>query len=208
MNTKGLKLALATTLLTMIIAGMGQPVHAWQTNVRGDKASYIPGDVGTLIITVVNDSPTETLEIRNFTVYFPWAGYVDGKWNPQGNVSFNLNPVKVLSTNTGTNPDNIYTYQAPFTIPAWFSGSEFSTNCPGNPTVRYGLYNECVLVGTNDNNLRYENQFFSLAMAIPTYNPPSLVSMAIPIATLVVLVAATAFMFLTWASVRRLELRK
>ena len=207
MNTKSLSLLLSTALLAFLIAGIATPVHAFQTNVRGDRASYVPGDVGNLIVTIVNDSPTETMEIRNFTVYFPWAGYLDGKWYTQGNVSFNLNPYKVLTTNTGTAPDNVYTYQAQFSIPSWFGG-DFNTNCPGNPSARYGLYNACVLVGTNQNNLRYENEFFSLPMAIPTYNPPSLVSMAVPIATLVVLVAATAFMFLTWASVKRLELRK
>lgn len=203
MKTQILSL-LVTAVLAVAIA-MPQLAHAQTLSQRTDRASYVPGDSGTLILTFVNESPTETVELRNITVYFPWAGYVDGKW--QGNVSDNFGPKQLGTSGSG---QNIYTHPVTFTIPSWYSGGSLGYGCPGGTvTTRYGLYGDCVLVGSNQDNLKYDTErVSSIPIALPVYNPVSLVSMAIPIATLVVLVIATAFLAMTWSGIRRLESKK
>ncbi len=203
---KIVKNSAAVAALLVVTLVLAQPVHAQTLSVRADRASYVPGDSGTLFISIVNESPTQTVEIRNITVYFPWAGFVDGKWQG-GNVSVNLSPFKSLTTSSGG--DSIYNNPGiPFTIPGWFGGQRILFASCSDTTLRYGLYVGCILVGTNGNGLRYDATSFSILMAAATYNPPSLVSQALPIATLVVLVIATAFLFLAWTSLRRMETKK
>ncbi len=197
--------SLVVVALLAIVIAIPQPAHAQTLSQRTDRSSYVPGDTGTLILTFVNESPTETIELRNLTIYFPWAGYIDAKW--QGNVTENFSPFKALLT-SGSG-QNIYTHQVTFTIPSWYSGSSLGFNCPGTTITRYGLYGDCILVGSNQNNLRYDGHGVgSIPIALPVYNPVSLVSMAIPIATLVVLAIATGFLAMTWSGIRRLESKK
>ncbi len=202
MKMKNAKRALATTLALVVILALGQTAHAQSITGQSDRASYVPGDSGTLTVTIVNNDATNTLEIRNITVYFPWATFRDGKWDG-ANVSINLSPWKVLGSSGSNN--NLYTTSLGFSIPSWFAGSFFSTPsfCPGNTTTRYGQYYGCILVGTTSNSPRYEGNDFNLPMALPTYTPTSIVAQWLPIATLVVLVVATAFLGLAWMSLRR-----
>lgn len=204
MKTKILSLVIVALLA--FVAAIPSPAHAQTLSQRTDRASYVPGDSGTLILTFVNESPTEPVELRNITVYFPWAGYVDGTW--QGNVSENFPQFKLLGT--VSSGQNIYTHPVTFTIPSWYSGGSLGYGCPGGTTTtRYGLHSDCILVGSNQNNQRYEaDGVASIPIALPVYNPVSLVSMAIPIATLLVLVIATAFLAMTWSGIKRLESKK
>lgn len=194
--------AVATLLLALTIAAISLPVHAQSVNWRLDRSAYAPSDSGTLTITVINTDGRNTLEIRNFTVYYPWASYdTNGKWLPGGNISFNLSPFKVLTTANGGG--NNYSYTTPsFTIPSWWgaaSGQQYG--CPGGGTdVRYGTYSACILVGTNSNGLSYITTHFSVTMAIATYTPTSLsvLNTWVPLATMVVLIIATAFLAMAW----------
>jgi len=199
------KCLLATLLLIAFIATFGQTVHAQPTtSVQTDRASYVPGDSGTLTVTIINNSPTDTLEIRNLTIYWPWAQYVNGQWPSGANTTQNLSPWPLLgSSQSGS---NIKTYSYSFSVPSWFAGSLFGTGstCPGGNGPRYSTsYHGCVIVGYTASPPRYSNLGFSVAMAIPTYTPTSIVSQWLPIATLVVLVVATAFLALLWTSTRR-----
>ncbi len=206
MNVKR-KLSMAIAITAIIALAIAPPAHAQTVTTRTDQASYTPGGSGTLFITIVNNSPTDTLELRNFTIYFPWAGFVDGKWDASNNVSTNLAPYKVLTTSGSPGGGNIYTWSTTFNIPSWFGGSGFG-NCPGSTNTRYGIYSSCLLLGTNQNGLRYEGQDVAISMAIATYQAPSLTSMILPIATFAILVIATALLFLAWSSLRRMEPRK
>ena len=207
MNLKN-KLAVTATILAVLAVAIAQPAHAQSITTRTDQASYTPGGTGTLYITIVNQSPTTTLEIRNLTIYFPWAGYVDGKWASGGNVSYNLSPYTVLTTSGSPGGGNIFLYNTAFTIPSWF-GAFAGTNCPGGTTsTRYGIYAGCILLGTNGNGLRYETMSFSMSMAIPTYNAPSFIDMIIPTATFGILVVSTGLLFAAWTSLKRLETKK
>ena len=208
MNLKS-KLAVTATILTVMAVVIAQPGHAQAITTRTDQASYTPGGAGTFYITVVNQSPTQTLEIRNITIYFPWAGYVDGKWAAGGNVSFNLSPYQVLTTSGSPGGGNIYLYNVQFTIPSWYGSFIGGSSCPGgNTSTRYGIYAGCVLLGTNTNGLRYETTSFSISMAIPTYEAPSFMTQIIPTATFAVLVVSTGILFMAWTSLKRLESKK
>ncbi len=203
MNMKNGKRIVAATLAIIAILALGQSAHAQSITERYDRASYIPGDSGTLTVSVINNSPTDTVEIRNVTIYFPWAGLVDGKWQSGANASINLAQWKTLgSAGSGS---NVYTASFGFSVPTWYGGplSSLGGNCPNSPQVRYGIYSSCVIVGITANPPRYETDGFSIIMAGATYTPASLTALWLPIATLVVLIVATAFLAMAWMSLRK-----
>src|SRR2546422_5347800 len=93
--------ATAISLLALIVAAFSMPAHAQTVNWRADKSAYIPGDTGTLTITIINTG-SNPLEVRNVTVYYPWAGYdTNGKWLTGGNISYNFSPFKELTSVSG-----------------------------------------------------------------------------------------------------------
>lgn len=207
MNRKIGKTAIATALVIAILATTGQSAHAqFNLYAKTDRASYVSGDSGTLMITIVNTG-SGPLQLNNITVYFPWAGY-DSNGNWQGNTT--SSSTQLIAAPSSGNPQPKYTLPGiQFTIPSWFGyGQSLSSfgSCPGSPNNRYGAYVSCILVGSAGN--RYEGVSLSAAgaaisLAIPTYTPISLVSEAIPIATLVVLAIATVLLGLLWTSSRR-----
>ncbi len=206
MNKKMRKYALASALTLVMVAAFGQTVHAQTSeNFRFNTASYVPGDSGTLTYFITNTAGTN-LFLKNITIYFPWAGYdSNNKW--QGNVSINFSPWKALVTNPSGGNVTYYN-QLSFQVPPWYGALFQSRSCPGNTRIRYGNYFGCVLIGTDQSNNYDTVDFPFVPIAQATYTPVSLVSQAIPIATLVVLVFATAFLFMAWTSLRRLETKK
>lgn len=207
MSQKTQKRIIATAIIVMTLVAIGQPVHAQQANTSAqyDRASYIPGDSGTLTVTIVNNNPTASLEVRNITIYWPWAQLVGGKWPSGANLTDNFaTPWPTVGSKSSGN--NIMTKSYGFSIPSWYGGSVFGSgsNCsdPGGP--RYDIsYHGCVAVGVTSSPPDYIVNSLSIQMSLPTYTPLSLSSQLIPIATLVVLVVATAFLFLAWSSLRR-----
>jgi hypothetical protein len=203
------KRIIAALLVVVAIAAVGQSAHAQPTiSTQADRASYVPGDSGTLTITLINPSGQNTLEIRNITVYFPWAQYVNGAWPSGANATQDLaKPWPVLGSAQSGN--NIKTFTFTFTIPSWYSGTFGGSgfgNCPDSMGPRYSTsYNSCVIVGYTDSPPQYRSHQFGISMAIPTYQPVSLTSQWLPIATLVVLVIATVFLAMAYGSLRRLN---
>ena len=202
------RLTVAVVMIAVIAVAWAPSAQAQIITTRTDQASYSPGGSGTLAITVVNDSPTDTLEIRNLTIYFPWAGFVDGKWAAGSNVTYNLTPYKVLTTSASPGGGNILTYNAQFTIPSWFGRFSSGSNCPDSTHVRYGIYSSCVLLGSNGNGLEYQGQTFSVSMAVPTYKVPSFTQMILPTAIFIVLVIGAALLFMAYTSLKRWEAKK
>ena len=205
MNRKIGKRAIAVAIIAVTLAVLGQPVYAqpYTTNTRPDKASYVPGDAGTLTITIVNTG-TQVIQLNNLTVYFPWAGFgPDGKW--QGNSSSSYTGTFIAAPGGSSSPVFTATFQ--FTTPSWYGSLSPTGGCGGTSSTRYGQYNNCIVVGSNQPNNRYELISFSpngeINMAAATYTPVSLVSQAVPLATLVVLVVATALLGMIWTSSRR-----
>jgi hypothetical protein len=195
---------LAMSLLALVLAITTLPAYAQPTvNTRTDKSAYAPGDAGTLTISIINTIGAP-LAIRNITVYYPWAGYdTNGKWLSNANFTNGLSPFVNLAA-TGANN---YSYTTPtFTIPSWWGiNSPRQFGCPGTTNTKFGTYSGCILLGTNSTN-RYEGFDFGVSMALAVYNPSTLsaISVWVPVATLVVLVVATAFLALAWNSLRKI----
>jgi hypothetical protein len=187
--------AIAAALALLIFSTIGQTVNAQTSETfRFSSPAYVPGDSGTVTYFVTNTAG-QTISVKNLTIYFPWAGYdPSNKW--QGNISINFSPWKTLVTNPAGG-NTTYSNQVNFQVPSWFGALFQNHNC-GNGHVRYGIFVGCVLIGTDQDNL-YDSVDFSVAIAQAVYTPVSLVSEAIPIATLIVLVIATGFLALTWS---------
>jgi len=79
-------------------------VYAWV-----DKPQYEVGETGTLYITVRNDR-TDSIEIRNVTIRFPWFAYVQDHW--EGNETIKGTPVDTISSEGGH-----YYREVKFTVP-------------------------------------------------------------------------------------------
>jgi hypothetical protein len=201
MNRKIRSYSIAIALSLIALSMAGQTVQAQTSeSFRFSSPAYVPGDSGTITYFITNTAGN-TISLKNLTIYFPWAGYdPSNKW--QGNVSINFSPWKTLVTNPAGG--NItYSNQVNFQVPAWFGALFQNHNC-GNGRIRYGLYAGCMLIGTDQDNL-YDSVDLSVAIAQAVYTPISLVSEAIPIATLIVLIFATAFLFMAWTNLRRLS---
>src|SRR2546425_9615205 len=114
--------ATAISLLALIVAAFSMPAHAQTVNWRADKSAYIPGDTGTLTITIINTG-SNPLEVRNVTVYYPWAGYdTNGKWLTGGNISYNFSPFKELTSVSGGG-NNIFYTTPPFSLSSFWGAA-------------------------------------------------------------------------------------
>lgn len=192
MNKKIRTLAAVSALALIMVIVFGQTVRAETTeNFRFNSASYIPGDSGTLTYFVTNTATT-TISLKNLTFYFPWAGYdANNKW--QGNVSINFSPWKTLVTNPAGGNVTYYN-QVSFQVPTWYGALAQNHDC-GNGRVRYGIFVGCVLIGTDQSNI-YDSRDLSVAIASAVYTPAStsILTQWVPVASLVVLIIATAIL--------------
>ncbi len=185
--------ALAISLLALVLAAVSLPVHAQpQVTTRTDKSAYAPGDSGTMTISIRNTIGSPLL-IRNITIYYPWAGYdTNGKWFT-ANYTYTVSPPVALAT---TGADNYsYTTQT-FSIPSWWGiNSQSQYRCPGSTNTRLGTWSHCILLGTNVTR-SYDGFDFAVPMALAVYNPSTLSAIQewVPVATLIVLVIATAIL--------------
>ena len=175
-----------------MVTVFGQTVRAETSETfRFNNASYIPGDSGTLTY-FVTDTAGVTLSLKNLTFYFPWAGYdANNKW--QGNVSINFSPWKTLVSNPAGGNVTYYN-QVSFQVPSWYGALAQNHNC-GNGRVRYGIFVGCVLIGTDQSNT-YDSTDLSVAIASAVYTPAStsVLTQWVPVASLVVLIIATAIL--------------
>src|SRR6266705_204689 len=73
-----------TLLAISILAGiMLTPSHASfivNTYARTDRASYVPGDSGTLLITIRN-SGTQAFTVKNISITYPWKAFITDHWD-------------------------------------------------------------------------------------------------------------------------------
>ena len=194
MNKKIRTWTIAAALTLIVFSTIGQTVHAQTSETfRFNSASYIPGDSGTITYYVLNTAGT-TISLKNLTFYFPWAGYdPNGKW--QGNVSINFSPWKTLVT-TPAGGNVTYSNQVSFQVPSWYGtiASAQRSEC-GSGRVRYGLWVGCLLIGTDQSNT-YDSVPLTVNIAQAFYTPISALSQWVPIASLVVLIIATAILAL------------
>ena len=198
MKKKIQRSALVTSLLLLLLGFVTLSAHAQPSvNSRTDKAAYAPGDSGTLTISIINNNGGGPLLIRNITVYYPWAGYdTNQKWLSNANFTYALSPPVALATSGATN----YTYTTPsFAIPSWWNGqSQSGIGCTNslNRNPNRGTFAHCIFLGENSTFRNYEGFDFGVTMALAVYNPSTLSAIQewVPVATLIVLVIATAIL--------------
>src|SRR6266852_6094698 len=118
---------IALTAFAMLSLSLAFPAHASSNPtfyLRTDKASYSPGDSGSLQITLRNLGDT-SFTVKNISISYPWMSYLNDHWD--GNVSINgINTP--LASNTG-----IWNSQQSFTTPSDGRAYRF-----GQGTLRVG----------------------------------------------------------------------
>jgi hypothetical protein len=188
-------------VLLILAVALLAPAHAQTPGIRWDRASYVPGDSGTLSLTFVNNDQSFVVQIKNITIYWPWAGFgPDGKWQSGSNTTLPFTN-QFIPAKGGT-----FVASANFNVPSWFGTVQQNqgTHCGGGQRQYDTSLVGCILVGSNVQTT-FDTTDLTIPIATASYTPLSLTSEAIPIATLVILVIATAFLALNWSSLRRLN---
>src|SRR5437016_13612803 len=93
---------LAATILAPSHASISVNVYS-----RTDRPSYVPGDTGTLFITVRNQG-TQAFSVKNVSVTYPWKAFVTDHWD--GNTTNVITPQALAAGQT-------YNTQYTFTVP-------------------------------------------------------------------------------------------
>src|SRR5437867_5115711 len=106
--------SITITLLAIGIFGLAAvtPGHAALPGLavyaHTDRASYSPGDTGTLFLTVRNEG-TSQFTVKNVTVTYPWKAFITDHW--EGNFTAVITTPQTLATG------QTYNNQYPFTVP-------------------------------------------------------------------------------------------
>ncbi len=186
MKIKSTPLALLVIgLMTIVVI---TPIHASYsivTYARTDKSSYLPGDTGTLFVTVKNLIPSQSFTVRNITVDWPWMAFITDHWD--GNFT-----VTGINAPVGT-PGGMWNAQYGFTVPT-----------DGRAYQNGGIVG--ITIGTdipapNPNGLLEASPRILVAPAF--YEPVGLANL-VPIVSLVLLAAAVAMLVLVFFSIRRM----
>jgi len=180
-------------LAISILAGvMLTPTHATiAVNIyaRTDKASYVPGDTGTLFITVRNDG-TQSFAVKNISITYPWKAFITDHW--EGNF-----------TTTGITQalaqGQTYNTQYTFTVPT--DGRASVTIFGG--TISIGVGTD-VGASSSSSGTTYPTTA-PIFYAIATYQPLSLTSSVLPIIEIVLLGIAVVMLALVFMGIRKLS---
>ncbi len=182
------------TLLAIGILGLITlaPAHAALSGLaiyaRTDKATYAPGDTGTLFITVRNQG-TSAFTIKNVSVTYPWKAFITDHWD--GNFTNSL--TQALATS------QTYNAQYSFTVPtdgriANGIGSVFG----GSISISVGT-SEPSPDGT------YTPGSATILYAIGTYQPISLATSVLPIIEIILLGIAVVMLALVFMGIGKLS---
>ena len=175
---------LAISILAMIMIA---PIHATfipAVYARTDKSSYLPGDTGTLFITVRNTG-TQTFAVKNISITYPWKAFVTDHW--EGNTT------TVLSSPPGLTQGTTYNTQFSFTVP-----TDGRASFLGGGTIS-------ISIGTPDigSNGSYIPGEATITIAAATYQPLGLASSVLQIVSLVLLAIAVVMLALVYLGIRK-----
>ncbi|HYY90555.1 MAG TPA: hypothetical protein VE955_01055 [Candidatus Dormibacteraeota bacterium] len=173
-------LAIACLSIVMIA-----PIHAsYVVSVYGwtDRASYLPGDAGTIHVTVRNQG-TQAFTVKNITVNYPWKAFVIDHWD--GNFT-------AAGINQALATGQSYNTQYTFTIPTDGRAAQFF----GTVSISVGTD-----IGSGGS---YTPGTASISIAAATYQPVSVTTSAFAIATVALLAVAVGMLFLVYTTQRKL----
>ncbi|SRR5712691_1326296 len=179
--------------ISILAATMFAPSHASiSVNIyaRTDKASYVPGDTGTLFITVRNDG-TQSFAVRNISITYPWKAFITDHWD--GNSTYVISPVAALAQG------QTYNTQYTFTVP---TDGRASVSIFGG-TVMIGVGTD---VGSSSSSTGTTYTTTTpIFYAIATYQPLSLASSLLPIVEIVLLGIAVVMLALVFMGIGKLS---
>jgi hypothetical protein len=167
---------LATVMITPIHAAYNVAVYA-----RTDKSSYLPGDSGSLIVTVKNLG-TQSFTVKNVTVVLPWMAFITDHWD--GNFT-----VTAINQPVGT-PGGTFNAQYPFTVPNDGRGHS------GDATVT---------IGTDIPNGPFSTPQTTAFVQVATaaYEPFGLTTSLLPLISIVLLGVAVVMLALVYMGIRK-----
>lgn len=183
--------------ISILAAAILAPTHASiSVNIyaRTDRASYVPGDSGTLFITVRNLG-TQAFTVKNITIIYPWRSFITDHWD--GNV-----------TTTGITQalaqGQTYNTQYTFTVPTDGRASN-AYEQPGQPadTIMIGVGTD-VGSSSSSSGTTYPTDA-SIFYAVAAYQPLSLTSSVLPIIEIVLLGIAVVMLALVFMGIGKLS---
>jgi len=176
-----------TLLAISILAGiMLTPSHASfvvNTYARTDRASYVPGDSGTLLITIRN-SGTQAFTVKNISITYPWKAFITDHWD--GNFT-------TAGITQALAAGQTYNTQYTFTVP---TDGRASNVFGGTISIQ---------VGTDIAGGSYSSGSATIAYALPTYQPLSLTSSILPVVEIVLLGIAVVMLALVFMGIGKLS---
>jgi hypothetical protein len=184
MKMKSIPLTLLA--ISILAAVMLTPSHAsFIVNIyaRTDRASYVPGDTGTLFITVRN-SGTQAFTVKNISITYPWKAFITDHWD--GNTT-------ITGITQALAAGQTYNTQYTFTVP---TDGRASNVFGGTISIQ---------VGTDIAGGSYSSSEATIAYAIATYQPLSLTSSVLPIIEIVLLGIAVVMLALVFMGIGKLS---
>jgi uncharacterized membrane protein len=183
MKTKRIPLTLLAIGILSIM--MIAPIHANYQAVaygRTDRSGYLPGDSGTLYITVRNTG-SQALTVKNITVEYPWWAFITDHWD--GNFT-------ATGINQALSQNQNYNTQYTFTLPT--DGRAHSGSAS-------------ITVGTDVPNGPYQflDASASILVAGATYQPLGLSSSILPVVSIVLLGIAVVMLAFVYMGITRLS---
>ena len=175
---------LAATVLASSHASIAVNIYA-----RTDKASYVPGDTGTLFITVRNDG-TQSFAVKNISITYPWKAFITDHWDG------NFTTTGITQALAG---GQTYNTQYTFTVPT--DGRASVTIFGG--TISIGVGTD-VGSSSTSSGTTYSTTA-PIFYAIATYQPLSLASSLLPIIEIVLLGIAVVMLALVFMGIGKLS---
>ncbi len=171
----------ALALLALSLASPANAAPSPAFYLRSDRASYIPGDSGSLQITIRNEGD-QAFTVRNITITWPWFSFLNDHW--EGNMTIN-------GINTALATGQAYNTAQSFTVPG--DGRAYRSDIG---TMKVGTD-----IGGNGGSFRSSS--FTIYVNIPTYTPVEVNTSIFSILIVGILGIATVLLFLVHQGLRR-----
>ena len=171
----------AFALLALSLTNPANAASSPAFYLRSDRASYIPGDPGSLQITIRNEGD-QAFTVRNITITWPWFSFLNDHW--EGNMTIN-------SINTALATGQAYNTAQSFSVPN--DGRAYRSN---TGTMKVGTD-----IGGNGGS--YRSSSFTIYVNIPTYTPVEVNTSIFSILIVGILGVATVLLFLVNQGLRR-----